>query len=112
LTFAAPLFLLAALAGVVPVVLHLIHRRKAKEVPFSTLRFLKISVQRTRRRKYIEDMALLILRVAVLLLIALGLARPAISSLSALWGGGRSAAVAIVLDNSATIPTAHSGRHR
>ncbi|HKI19259.1 MAG TPA: BatA domain-containing protein, partial [Isosphaeraceae bacterium] len=112
MTFAAPLFLLAALAGVVPVVLHLIHRRKAKEVPFSTLRFLKISVQRTRRRKYIEDMALLILRVAVLLLIALGLARPAISSLSALWGGGRSAAVAIVLDNSASMATIDSGHPR
>ncbi len=112
MTFAAPLFLLAALAAVVPVLLHLIHRRKAREVPFSTLRFLKISVQRTRRRKYIEDMALLILRVAVLLLIALGLARPAISSLRALWGGGRAAAVAVVLDNSASMATIDSGHPR
>jgi len=112
MSFAAPLFLLAALAGVVPVVLHLIHRRKAKEVPFSTLRFLKISVQRTRRRKYVEDMALLILRVAVLLLIALGLARPAISSLSAFWGGGRAGAIAIVLDNSASMAMSDSGHPR
>jgi len=112
MTFAAPLFLLAALAGLLPVVLHLIHRRKAKEVPFSTLRFLKISVQRTRRRKYVEDVALLAVRVGVLLLIALGLARPAISSLSALWGGGRGAAVAIVLDNSASMATSDAGRPR
>ncbi len=112
MSFAAPLFLLAALAGAVPVLLHLIHRRKAKEVPFSTLRFLKISVQRTRRRKYIEDMALLMLRVAVLLLVALGLARPAISSLSIFGVGGRTAAVAIVLDNSASMATSDSGRPR
>jgi len=112
MTFGAPFFLLAALAGVVPVLLHLIHRRKAKEVPFSTLRFLKISVQRTRRRKYIEDLSLLLLRVFVLLLIALGLARPAVSSLFALWGGGRAAAVAIVLDNSASMALNDSGHTR
>ena len=32
MTFAAPLFLLAALAGLIPVFVHLIHRRKAKVV--------------------------------------------------------------------------------
>ena len=53
MTFAVPLFLLAALAGVIPVVIHLIHRQKATVIRFSTLRFLRISVQRTRRRKYI-----------------------------------------------------------
>ena len=112
MTFAAPLFLLAALAGLIPVVVHLIHRQKAKEVRFSTLRFLRISVQRTRRRKYIEDMSLLAVRVAVLLLIAVGLARPALSSLAALWGGGRTAAIAIVLDNSASMAVTDGGRPR
>ena len=112
MTFAAPLFLLAALAGLIPVVLHLIHRQKAKEVRFSTLRFLRISVQRTRRRKYVEDMSLLAVRVAVLLLIALGLARPAISSLAALWGRGQTAAIAIVLDNSASMAVTDGGRPR
>ena len=112
MTFAAPLFLLAALAGMIPVFVHLIHRQKARVVHFSTLRFLRISVQRTRRRKYIEDMSLLAVRVAVLLLIALGLARPALSSLATLWGGGRSAAIAIVLDNSASMAVIDGGRPR
>ena len=112
MTFAAPLFLLAALAGLIPVVLHMIHRQKAKELRFSTLRFLRISVQRTRRRKYIDDMSLLAVRVAVLLLIAVGLARPALSSLAALWGGGRTAAIAIVLDNSASMAVIDAGRPR
>ena len=43
MTFAAPFFLFAALAGLVPVVIHLIHRQKAKEIRFSTLRFLRLS---------------------------------------------------------------------
>src|SRR4051812_39070729 len=112
MTFAAPLFLLAAVAGLIPVLVHLIHRQKAKEVRFSTLRFLRVSVQRPRRRKYIEDMSLLAVRVAVLLLIALGLARPAISSLGALWGRGQTAAIAIVLDNSASMAVIDAGRPR
>jgi len=112
MTFAAPLFLLAALAGMIPVFVHLIHRQKARVVQFSTLRFLQISVQKTRRRKYIEDMSLLAVRVAVLLLIALGLARPALSSLATLWGGGRTAAIAIVLDNSASMAVVDGGRPR
>jgi hypothetical protein len=112
MSFAAPLFLLAALAGLVPVVVHLIHRRRAKEIRFSTLRFLRLSVQRTRRRKYVEDLSLLALRVAVLLLIAAGLARPAISSFAALWGNGRAAAIAIVLDNSASMATVDGGKPR
>ena len=103
MTFLAPLFLIGALAGVIPVVLHMINRRRAKELPFSTLRFLRISVEKTRRRKRIHDLLLMLVRVAVLVLIALGLAKPTITNLSALWGGGTNTAVAIILDNSASM---------
>ena len=89
MTFAAPLFLLAALAAAIPIVLHMMNRQKAKELPFSTLRFLKISVEKTRRRKRIHDVLLMMLRAAVLLLIAAGLAKPAVTSL-ARCGAGRS----------------------
>lgn len=112
MTFAAPLFLLAGLAGLIPVVLHLIHRRKAREVRFSTLRFLRVSVQRTRRRKYVEDLSLLIVRVAVVLLIAAGLARPSLVGLASLWHGGSTSAIAIVLDNSASMAVTADGRTR
>ena len=102
MTFAAPLFLLAAFAAAIPVVLHLVNRRRAKEVPFPTLRFLELSVQKTRRRKRIQDLLLMLLRTAVLLLVAVGLARPAMTNLGALWGGAQTAVV-IILDNSASM---------
>jgi hypothetical protein len=102
MTFAAPLFLIAALAAAIPIVLHLVNRRHAKQLPFSTLRFLKISVQKTRRRKRIHDVLLMLIRAAVLLLIAAGLARPTVTSFGALWGNAGTAAV-IVLDNSASM---------
>ncbi len=99
MTFAVPLFLLATLAAAIPVVLHLVNRQKARQLPFSTLRFLRVSVQKTRRRKQVHDLLLLVLRAGVLVLLALGLARPALTGLGTLFGG-EATAVAIVLDNS------------
>ncbi len=112
MTFAVPLFLLAALAAGIPVVLHLISRQRAKELPFSTLRFLRISVEKTRRRRRIHDLLLMLLRVAVLLLIALGLARPTITNLHSLLGGGAQSAVAILFDNSASMGAIDQGKTR
>jgi hypothetical protein len=103
MSFAAPLFLAATLAAVLPLLLHLIHRQKAKEVPFPTLRFLEISVQKTRKRKYIDDLALLLLRMGALIFLAFGLARPALSSLSNLFGRGAGTAAVIVIDTSGSM---------
>lgn len=111
MTFVAPLFLLAVLAGAIPVVLHMIHRQKALEVRFSSLRFLKLSVERTRRRKYIDDLGLLALRVAALVLLAIGLANPTLSILKDLMGQDERAA-AIILDNSASMATVDNGTPR
>ena len=111
MTFGALPFLLAGLAAAIPIVLHMIHRRKVKDLPFPTLRFLRLSVEKTRRRKRIHDLFLMLLRMAVLILIALGLAKPTLTSLSSLWGGGGSA-VAIILDNSASMGVVDQGPDR
>ncbi len=111
MTFGAAAFLLATLAAVIPPILHMINRRRAKQLPFSTLRFLRISVQKTRRRRQIHDILLMLLRMAVLILIALGLARPTVSKLRSFFGGA-DAAVAIILDNSASMANIDEGRPR
>ncbi|MDI9444108.1 MAG: BatA domain-containing protein, partial [Planctomycetota bacterium] len=79
MTFVSAAFLFAALAGAIPVVLHMINRQQAKNLPFSTLRFLRISAEKTRRRKRIHDLLLMLLRVAVLILLAFGLAEPTLT---------------------------------
>jgi len=112
MTFGVPLFLIAALAGIIPVVLHMVNRQKAKKLSFSTLRFLRISVQKTRRRKRVHDLLLMLLRMAVLLLIAVGLAKPTLTHLGSLFGGGASSAVAIILDNSASMGIMDQGMMR
>ncbi len=112
MTFVEPLFLFAAAAGAIPVLLHMIHRQQASVVPFSTLRFLAVSVQRTRRRKYIHDWLLLLLRIAALVLIAVALARPFWTSSASLFRMNARTAVVIILDNSASMATVVGGTPR
>ena len=74
--FLYPAFLLGALAIAVPIVLHLLRRDVAPEVPFSAVRLLHRSpITRTRRRR-LRDLLLLAARIAALALLALAFARP------------------------------------
>lgn len=76
MNFLYPAFLLGALAIAVPIVLHLLRRDVAPELPFSAVRLLRKSpVERSRRRR-IRDLILLAARVAALLLLAAAFARP------------------------------------
>ncbi len=80
LSFLSPLFLLGALTVAVPVVLHLFQRRNDPVVPFSAMRFLhQVPIEQARRRR-LQDLLLLALRVAALLLLAIGFARPYLQS--------------------------------
>ena len=74
--FLSPLFLLGALSVAVPIVLHLFRRRNDPVVPFSALRFLQAAPIEQARRRRLQDLLLLALRAAALLLLTLGFARP------------------------------------
>ena len=64
----------------IPVVLHLFRRRNDPVVPFSAMRFLRqVPIEQARRRR-LQDLLLLALRVAALLLLAIGFARPYLQS--------------------------------
>jgi Aerotolerance regulator N-terminal/von Willebrand factor type A domain len=80
LSFLSPLFLIGTLAVAIPVVLHLFRRRNDPVVPFSAMRFLhQVPIEQARRRR-LQDLLLLALRVAALLLLAIGFARPYLQS--------------------------------
>jgi len=108
--FVTPLFLIGAVAAVIPVILHLIYRKRAPMVMFSTLRFLRVSVQKTAHRRRLQELLLLALRSLVLFLLAMALAGPFIRS--GMFGGKGSVCVALVLDNSYSMATQHEGRTR
>ena len=82
MSFLYPAFLLGALAIALPIVLHLLRRDVAPEVPFTAVRMLRRSpIERSRRRR-LQDLLLLAARVAALLLLALAFARPYLSAAS------------------------------
>ena len=97
--FMTPLLLVGLLAAAIPFVLHLLSSVRAQQVYFPTLRFLRLSMEKTARRRRIQHWLLLVLRAALLGLLALGLAEP-ISRATGTWLGGQNKAAVIILDNS------------
>ena len=76
MSFLYPAFLVGALAVAIPIILHLLRRDIAPEVPFTAVRLLhKSPVERAERRR-LRDFLLLAARVAALLLLAAAFARP------------------------------------
>ena len=100
----APLYLLAALAVAGPILFHLWRRTPRGRREFSTLMFLTPSPPRVTSRSRVEHWLLLLLRGAVLCLLALAFARP-------LWRTAVSAPdhnadeelVAVLIDTSASL---------
>jgi hypothetical protein len=76
MTFLAPLFLLGATAIALPVIFHLIRRTSREKQVFSSLMFLAPTPPRVTRRSRLENILLLLLRCAIIALLALAFARP------------------------------------
>src|SRR4030095_4499548 len=76
MSFLYPAFLAGAVAIALPIVLHLLRRDVAPEVPFTAVHLLRKSpVERSKRRR-LRDLILLAVRVVALLLLATAFARP------------------------------------
>src|SRR5688572_18002651 len=74
--FFNPAFLWFALGGLIPVIIHLLHRQKFRRIRWAAMEFLLAALKKTRRRMQLENLILLLLRILVLLLLALAVARP------------------------------------
>src|SRR5207302_971416 len=84
----------------VPIIIHLMQRRRVIEIPFSTLRFLKIVAAKTRRSARVENLLLLLLRCLIFALLVFAAARPVITSKARIFGGSVARTVVIAMDNS------------
>ncbi|MCU0862709.1 MAG: BatA domain-containing protein [Planctomycetes bacterium] len=105
LAFLNPLLLWAVPLCAVPIVIHLLNRRRFQKVPWAAMEFLLAAMKRNRKRLRMEQWLVLLLRtLAVLLLVAL-VCRPQL-------GGGGLLSVkthhVVVLDDSASM-TQRSG---
>jgi len=104
MSFLAPLFLVGALAVALPVVFHLIRRTTRDRTVFSSLMFLSPTPPRLTRRSRLEHLLLLLLRCAVLCLLAIGFARPFIrKAFSNIASASAPRRITILVDDSASM---------
>src|SRR5690349_24688026 len=88
-----------ALAAI-PVILHLFMKQKPRRVIFPALQLIKERQKRSRKKLRIKNWLLLLARMALLALMALALARPALNSQASLGDREVPTAMALVFDTS------------
>lgn len=100
----APLFLASLAALSLPLLFHLVRRTPRGRQEFSSLMFLSPSPPRLTRRSRLDQILLLLLRVAALVLLALAFARPFLREAALLTESDlQRRRVAILVDNSASM---------
>ena len=100
MAFLNPLFLLGLLATGIPLVIHLWNRRRVVTVDFSSLIFITAAHRENARRFQLRQFLILLLRMAIIALIALALARPFLTLGLPVASVRAKTDVIIVLDNS------------
>jgi hypothetical protein len=98
MSFLAPYMLGGLFACGIPIALHFFYRSRYRTVPWAAMKFLLASIEQTSRRLRFQELLLLILRVTVLALLALALARP--STTAARGGQGDVVDAVLLLDTS------------
>ena len=102
ITFLSPALFWGALLGAIPLIIHLLNRRRFRRVEWAPMRYLKLTIQRNRKRIQLEQLLLLLLRIALPILLFLFLARPIVNPTGLeqwLGTGGRSSQVVLIDDS-------------
>ena len=98
MTFLSGAFLIALPLAAVPIVLHFYRRSRREIIPWATTRFLADALSQGRRMQRLEELLLMLLRTAAVLVLIFALARP---TLRGNWFVAHpSREVTVVLDDS------------
>src|SRR5580693_4182778 len=90
-----------ALASI-PIIIHLLFRRRFRRIDWAPMHYLKLSIQRNRRRIRLEQLLLLLLRTIAILLLFFLVARPKMNAagLGNWLGGDSRTSQVLVIDDS------------
>ena len=69
----------------IPIIIHLLNRRRLRRLDWAAMEFLLAALKRTRRRVRIEQLILLLVRILLMILLALFIARPMLSDTQFSW---------------------------
>ncbi len=112
MSFVHPLLLGGLLLVAVPVLIHLIMQQKPKRLSFPAFRFLMAKVRTNQRRLRLRHLLLLLLRMALIALMCLALARPKIFADRLNLSGEQPVAVAMIIDTSMSMEYREGGKSR
>ncbi len=110
--FLSPMLLAGTALVAVPIVLHLVMRRQARELVFPALRFVQQRRESNRRRMQLRHWLLLALRCALVAGIAVALARPTLKGSGLRGKEGAPLAAAVVVDTSLRMQYVHQNHTR
>ncbi len=99
MTFLNAILLAGAAAFLIPLLIHLLNKRRVQTVRWGAMHLLHEVLRQKKRRLQIEQWLLLLTRIAIPIVLALCLARPVMSALRQIPGFGKTSA-AILLDDS------------
>ncbi len=110
-TFLNTIILSALGLSLIPVIIHLLNRKKSKLVIFSSLEFLKSLQKKKMKKVKIQQILLLILRTAILLLAVMAFARPVskIQETTAIDAHTKTSVVIVIDNNVATSYLSENG---
>lgn len=102
--FDHPGYLWGMLVGLIPILIHLIQRRRSKIVEFAAMEFILASNKRMARRYRVREMALLALRMLLLAALPFAFAKPSlVTAAPSLPGAQAPSSVVIVIDPSGSM---------
>lgn len=97
MSFVNPMFLFGMAAIAVPIIIHLINRRRYRIVDWAAMEYLLEAYRERKRRVQLEDLLLLLLRCLAALLLALLIARPFLAKSGLTEAIGTSGAERIII---------------
>lgn len=108
MSFLQPVLLFGLLAAAVPVIIHLLNRRRHKTVMWAAMQFLLKATRESRGKKRLRHIIILTCRALGVAALATAAANPVLSGFLG-WGGGRPDLVVLVFDRSASMEAIPQG---
>ena len=109
LFFLYPAFLVGLLAASLPILIHLLNRRKLQRIRFPAVRFILLSQKRISRSYRLRHWLLLALRTLAVIFLVLLLANPIFQTGAGLFAGGGPVALVLLVDNSLSMTWSGDG---
>ena len=98
MSFLNGILLAGGLAFLIPLIIHLLNKRKVVTVRWGAMHLLHEVIRQRKRKMKVEQLLLLITRIAIPIVLALCLARPVLTALRSLGLG--SSSLIVMLDDS------------